>query len=331
METNHIGLKIKELCQKKKISAVELSNMIGKSKQMIYAYFEKESIDTAVLFAISKALDVDIKEFFGGESSKVNNTDREREKFEMEKRIFELEKGELISKNLNEIINLIKDYQLVENTPFDKFFGLVNQKVRNENKNKQLDNEIIRLMVWERFVEIIKMLKKDSLLSARKFTEFYELCTKIIKDKDYVKQLFEQSNANFDLFMQNLVNKNKKIEFLLEIYNYNDIIYQAFSITIRQLPDAKDLSEFLNRCFDTLYCRKPFTGMIEEGFYTREYIKDVFLETIRLAKVEFPLAKWRKANQGKGILKEWSESEIKEPLIPLFTDNTINVIENIPL
>ena len=71
----HIGLKIKQLVELKKISPQELARKIGKkSKQSIYDYYKKESIDTAVLQKIADALEIPITAFFEDSENTNNNT-----------------------------------------------------------------------------------------------------------------------------------------------------------------------------------------------------------------------------------------------------------------
>ena len=55
----HIGEKIKARAKELRIGPTELAKTINTSKQNIYGIFKRESIDTALLEKISKALDFD--------------------------------------------------------------------------------------------------------------------------------------------------------------------------------------------------------------------------------------------------------------------------------
>ncbi len=55
----HIGEKIKARTKELRIGPTELAKTINTSKQNIYGIFKRESIDTALLEKISKALDFD--------------------------------------------------------------------------------------------------------------------------------------------------------------------------------------------------------------------------------------------------------------------------------
>ena len=55
----HIGEKIKERAKELRIGPTELAGVINTSKQNIYGIFKRESIDTALLHKISKALNFD--------------------------------------------------------------------------------------------------------------------------------------------------------------------------------------------------------------------------------------------------------------------------------
>lgn len=55
----HIGEKIKQRAKELRIGPTELGRMINTSKQNIYGIFKRESIDTALLEQIGKALKYD--------------------------------------------------------------------------------------------------------------------------------------------------------------------------------------------------------------------------------------------------------------------------------
>ena len=60
----HIGEKIKKRAKELRIGPTELAKMINTSKQNIYGIFKRESIDTALLQKLSKALNYDFFVFF---------------------------------------------------------------------------------------------------------------------------------------------------------------------------------------------------------------------------------------------------------------------------
>ena len=60
----HIGLKIKELAEHKKLSAQKIGNAIGVSKQAVYDIFQKEELSTGVLKRVANYLGVPISVFF---------------------------------------------------------------------------------------------------------------------------------------------------------------------------------------------------------------------------------------------------------------------------
>lgn len=60
----HIGEKIKERAKELRIGPTELATLINTSKQNVYGIFKRESIDTALLQKICKALKYDFFSFF---------------------------------------------------------------------------------------------------------------------------------------------------------------------------------------------------------------------------------------------------------------------------
>lgn len=60
----HIGEKIKERAKELRIGPTELAALINTSKQNVYGIFKRESIDTALLQKICKALKYDFFSFF---------------------------------------------------------------------------------------------------------------------------------------------------------------------------------------------------------------------------------------------------------------------------
>jgi hypothetical protein len=60
----HIGGKIKERAKELRIGPTELGRMIKTSKQNVYSIFERDSIDTALLQKLSKALEFDFFTYY---------------------------------------------------------------------------------------------------------------------------------------------------------------------------------------------------------------------------------------------------------------------------
>ncbi len=65
-----LGDKIKKAINDKGITVTEFSKKINKSRNYVYAIFEKDSIDTSLLADIAKALSVPITSFFDDVESK---------------------------------------------------------------------------------------------------------------------------------------------------------------------------------------------------------------------------------------------------------------------
>lgn len=61
----HIGLKIKELAEKKNLTLSNLAKSIGKTKQAVYEMVEKEDVNTQILKQLSTIYNVPIGYFFG--------------------------------------------------------------------------------------------------------------------------------------------------------------------------------------------------------------------------------------------------------------------------
>ncbi|MCD6017385.1 MAG: hypothetical protein K0S53_506 [Bacteroidetes bacterium] len=55
----HIGKRIKEELHLQDISVSDFAKKIGKSRNVIYDIFERESVDTGLLYTIGKALNCD--------------------------------------------------------------------------------------------------------------------------------------------------------------------------------------------------------------------------------------------------------------------------------
>ena len=53
----HIGAFIKKIAEEKKVGPTELGRLISTSKQNVYGIFKRQSIDTGLLWKLSKALE----------------------------------------------------------------------------------------------------------------------------------------------------------------------------------------------------------------------------------------------------------------------------------
>ena len=60
-----IGLKIKELAEKKKLTLADIAKSIGKTRQAVYEMVEKEDVNTQILKQLSATYNVPIGYFFG--------------------------------------------------------------------------------------------------------------------------------------------------------------------------------------------------------------------------------------------------------------------------
>ncbi|OFX57694.1 MAG: hypothetical protein A2046_02095 [Bacteroidetes bacterium GWA2_30_7] len=60
----HIGEIIKQYLSENKISVIEFSKKINRSRASVYNIFEKDSIDTSILLNISKALNHNFFQYF---------------------------------------------------------------------------------------------------------------------------------------------------------------------------------------------------------------------------------------------------------------------------
>lgn len=72
----YIGLKIKELASKEKLTLADLAKRLGKTKQAVYEMVEKEDVNTAILKKLSSEFNVPINYFFednSGMSVTANN------------------------------------------------------------------------------------------------------------------------------------------------------------------------------------------------------------------------------------------------------------------
>lgn len=80
MKINHIGRKIKELVERKKMSVEELASKLQKSHTAIYDIYKKQDINTELLTQISEVLDVPISYWFQ-EDDISHVTDNTEEKY----------------------------------------------------------------------------------------------------------------------------------------------------------------------------------------------------------------------------------------------------------
>lgn len=72
----NIGLKIKELASKEKLTLADLAKRLGKTKQAVYEMVEKEDVNTAILKKLCNEFNVPINYFFednSGMSVTANN------------------------------------------------------------------------------------------------------------------------------------------------------------------------------------------------------------------------------------------------------------------
>jgi transcriptional regulator with XRE-family HTH domain len=83
----HIGEIIKAEAEKQKVSQESLGGMISRSKQNVGDIYKRQSIDTELLLAISKALTFDFFQFYYGEEPL--KTIRQRELAGLQKELAE--------------------------------------------------------------------------------------------------------------------------------------------------------------------------------------------------------------------------------------------------
>ncbi len=72
MEKFNIGVNIKTIMEKLRISPVELASKLGFTREAVYSILRKEDINTKLLQNIADALGVGITEFFGESISEYN-------------------------------------------------------------------------------------------------------------------------------------------------------------------------------------------------------------------------------------------------------------------
>lgn len=69
----HIGLKIKELSVRKKITLADVAKALGKTKQAVYEIVDKEDVNSAILKQLSSSFDVPISYFFGEDDENISS------------------------------------------------------------------------------------------------------------------------------------------------------------------------------------------------------------------------------------------------------------------
>lgn len=72
----HIGQKIKELADKKKLTAQKIGDAIGVSKQAVYDIYQKEDVNTGILKQIAVLLGEPISVFFDDKSIEIKDNER---------------------------------------------------------------------------------------------------------------------------------------------------------------------------------------------------------------------------------------------------------------
>ncbi len=77
MDKLHIGSEIKGIVEAKGISITEFSKRINKSRENVYSIFNRKTIDTGLLFTISKVLEFDFFSLYIPliDPSKINEID----------------------------------------------------------------------------------------------------------------------------------------------------------------------------------------------------------------------------------------------------------------
>lgn len=69
----HIGLKIKELSVRKKITLADVAKALGKTKQAVYEIVDKEDVNSAILKQLSSSFDVPISYFFEEDDENISS------------------------------------------------------------------------------------------------------------------------------------------------------------------------------------------------------------------------------------------------------------------
>lgn len=105
----HIGEKIKEKAYELRIGTTELAKAVNTSKQNIYGIYKRESIDTALLYKISKALNFDFFSLYINTKLPPHNAEVSSKK---DKKYPDLESENSLIKN--QLMDLQEKYELLK-------------------------------------------------------------------------------------------------------------------------------------------------------------------------------------------------------------------------
>ncbi len=142
----HIGEKLDEILNRKKISKPELANMMGVDRQKIYYVVSKESIDVKFLIEICNILQVPIKEFLPTYDNSFNTNNGT---------IFESDVSIKKMQNIRDVSN----YNSNDN------FGDNSKIINEDNKEKLLlEIEELKKQLHLKDQEIIELQKKIIIL-----------------------------------------------------------------------------------------------------------------------------------------------------------------------
>lgn len=97
-----IGLRIRELADRKNLTLVDLAKALGKTKQAVYEMVEKEDVNTAILKQLSAVYDVPISFFFGEDEDEVLDmrnklVELERENKKLKQELIMIQQGKSTS------------------------------------------------------------------------------------------------------------------------------------------------------------------------------------------------------------------------------------------
>ncbi len=105
----HIGEKIKERAKELRIGTTELAKLVNTSKQNIYGIYKRESIDTTLLYKISKALNFDFFTYLSNPKLPPHTNMPTTNK--KEKKYLELEEFSVVK---NQLMDLQEKYELLK-------------------------------------------------------------------------------------------------------------------------------------------------------------------------------------------------------------------------
>ncbi|MBC7862831.1 MAG: helix-turn-helix transcriptional regulator [Bacteroidia bacterium] len=110
----HIGKKIREVLEQSHLSVVEFAEKINKSRTVVYNIFERESIDSRLLYTISEVLNFDFFAFYF-----VNRTeDLSEQTFHQSQVILKLKQELNLCRKENELLlKLVMLYEEKEKKP----------------------------------------------------------------------------------------------------------------------------------------------------------------------------------------------------------------------